>query len=364
MQTNQPQNTNEEGEPPLFFNSKKAENIDKRKKFFLFIVLKLFSFFRLFKKIVVFLINQLKKIIIFIFLTIHNLIKVVSLYSYKSYFFLKKQVQKIFPSNQKISYLLSRYSIFFVTFIIIIVLATFDNLKAKEVGIGTIGQGSIFYHFLNENQEEFVEETGIPTTFNSSDQFLKSNIQSPTEEQEREETIITQGGTILVKPNISVTVETPQIRTKSIQYIIKAGDVISGIAKKFNVSVNTILWENNLQDYSIIKPGDELTILPVTGVSHKVGKGETLEKIAKKYKVDVGEILKINELTNDDLKIDQKIIIPGGEKYFPLIFAKKKPARKEWVSSLERAPSLSGKFIYSKDKGKFIWPTSGHRISQ
>lgn len=87
MQTNQPQNTNEEGEPPLFFNSKKAENIDKRKKFFLFIVLKLFSFFRLFKKIVVFLINQLKKIIIFIFLTIHNLIKVVSLYSYKSYFF-------------------------------------------------------------------------------------------------------------------------------------------------------------------------------------------------------------------------------------------------------------------------------------
>ncbi|PKL72328.1 hypothetical protein CVV26_02070 [Candidatus Kuenenbacteria bacterium HGW-Kuenenbacteria-1] len=355
MLINQSQNTNEEGKPP---NPKKEENINKRKKFFLLFILKLFFFSRLFKKIVVFLIKQFKKIIVFVFLNIHNLIKILSLYSYKSYLFLKKQIQKILVGVglKPALILLSRYSIFFVTFIIIFVLVVFDNLKAKEINVSMIGQESIFYHFLNENQEEFIEEIGIPTTFNSSDQFLKSNIQPFIEEQEQK--IITQGGTILVKPNISVTVETPQIRTKSIKYIVKAGDVISGIAKKFNISTNTILWENNLSERSLIKPGDELVILPVTGVVHTVGKGENLGKIAKKYNINETEILAINELTNDSLKINQKIIIPGGEKHFPLIFAKKVAINKKWV------PPVLGKFISSKIKAGFIWPTSSYRITQ
>ncbi|MFH1838295.1 MAG: peptidoglycan DD-metalloendopeptidase family protein [Candidatus Kuenenbacteria bacterium] len=352
--SNQSQNINKEAEPPLFFNSKDRK--DKIKKFFLFIALNLFSLSRVLKKIIVFLIKQFKKIIAFIFLNIHNFIKILCFYIYKVYLLFKKQIQKTFS-------FLKRYLIFYIAFVVIIVLIVFDNLKANEINFDMTRQETIIYQLFNNQQEEFVTETDVLSMpINFSNQFLKSNIQPfpETELKNQEKTIMVQEGTVLVKPNISVTVETPQIRIKPIQYIIKARDVISGIAKKFNISINTILWENNLKDYSIIRPGDELTILPVTGVVHKVSEGESLEKIAKKYKVAVEEILKINELAdNGNIRINQKIIIPGGEKYFPSIFPKKELAKKEW-----RLESLLNKFIPSKDKGNFIWPTSGHRMTQ
>jgi len=356
MQSNQSQNINKEGASSSFFNSEKIKK--KMKKFFIFTALNLFSFFRLFKKIIVFLIKQFIKVITFIFLYIHKGIKIIILNSHRLYSLFKKQIQKIVPSNQKISHLFIRYPIFFIIIIVIIGLIVSDNFRTKDMNTDIIGQETIFYHFFNEQQEELIKETETSIV---SDQFLSN--ETPfmgteiKDQTEQKETIIIQEGTFLIKPNISVTVETPQIRTKPIKYIIKAGDVISGIARKFNVSTNTILWENGLTDNSLIQPGDELIILPVTGVIHKVAKDETLKKIAKKYNVDEMEILAINELMNDRLLINQKIIIPGGEKYFPSIFLKKKPVKK-WT------PSLLGKFISSKDKGIFIWPTSGHLITQ
>lgn len=360
MQLDQSQNTNKEGKPPSFFNFKEIKI--KTKKFFIFFILNLFSFSRLLKKIIIFLIKQFKKIIILI---AHNFIKNLFLYIYKIYFFLKKQISKIYcrDGSRPISTTsLKHYLIFYITFVIIIAIIVSDNLEAKKIEIDATGQKTILYRLLNEQQEEFITEINIdPAFINSSDQLLKFNDQPfleteiKNQEQKEEEVIVVQEGTVLVKPNMCVTIETPQIRTKPIQYIVKAGDVISGIAKKFNVSVNTILWENNLKDYSIIRPGDELTILPVTGVIHKVAKGETLGKIAKKYKVDANEILKANELADNNLKINQKIIIPGGEKYFPSIFPR---------INLAQKPSPLNKFISSKGIGKFIWPTSGHRITQ
>ena len=79
-------------------------------------------------------------------------------------------------------------------------------------------------------------------------------------------------------------------RKNIITYIVKEGDSPSKIAAQFGVSLNTILWANNLKSGSVIKPGQELLILPITGVYHTVQKGETLSAIAKKYSVSVGEI--------------------------------------------------------------------------
>ncbi|MBI4652735.1 peptidoglycan DD-metalloendopeptidase family protein [Candidatus Kuenenbacteria bacterium] len=347
MQFNQFQNTDKEGKPPSFFNSKGIKD-----KFFIFFILNLFSLLRLFKKIIVFLTKQLKKAIVLISFAGHNLIKILCLYFYKIYLLFKKQIQKTL--GLKDFSLLKGYSLFYISFFVIILLVAFDNLKVKAMDTGMIRQNTILYHLLNEQEEEFITETDILVINSSFDQYLSNNqpfLETESEDQ-KEETIVVQEGTVLVKPNISVTIETPQIRTKPIQYIVKAGDVISGIAKRFNVSVNTILWENNLKNYSIIKPGDELIILPLTGVVHKVAKGESLGTIAKKYKVAVEEILKMNELVNDNIKINQKIIIPGGSKYFPSIFSKKQYA------------FLPNKFISSKEWGKFIWPTSSHKINQ
>lgn len=97
-------------------------------------------------------------------------------------------------------------------------------------------------------------------------------------------------------------------------YVVRDGDTLSSIAKIFDVSVNTIIWSNNLKRGSLINPGDVLVILPVSGVQYTVKKGDTLGAIAKKYGGDASEILAFNGLAAaKDLKEGLVLIIPNGE---------------------------------------------------
>lgn len=103
-----------------------------------------------------------------------------------------------------------------------------------------------------------------------------------------------------------------QKSTRISLYVVRQGDSLSQIADMFGVSVNTIIWANNIKNG--IKEGDELVILPVTGVSHKVAKGDTLRSIASKYKADMDEIRSYNDLDVDGvLAVGSMIIIPDGE---------------------------------------------------
>ena len=96
-------------------------------------------------------------------------------------------------------------------------------------------------------------------------------------------------------------------------YVVREGDSLSQIAKMFNVSTNTIIWANDLHK-SLIKEGQTLVILPVSGVKHEVVKGETLASITKKYKGDLDEILNFNNLSeNSKLSVGDIVIIPDGE---------------------------------------------------
>lgn len=97
-------------------------------------------------------------------------------------------------------------------------------------------------------------------------------------------------------------------------YQVQNGDTIGKIAAKFGVSLNTILWANNLKSGTLIKPGQQLVILPVSGVRHIVQKGETIALIAKKYKADEQEIIAFNNLNNAKGLIEgQELIIPHGQ---------------------------------------------------
>ncbi len=97
-------------------------------------------------------------------------------------------------------------------------------------------------------------------------------------------------------------------------YTVKDGDSISSIAAAFGVSVNTILWANDLTTRSTIRSGMTLIILPVSGVTHTVGKGETLSSIAAQYRASSGEIATFNGLDADaTVVVGSTLIIPGGE---------------------------------------------------
>ena len=108
-------------------------------------------------------------------------------------------------------------------------------------------------------------------------------------------------------------------RPTIITYTVQSGDTVSGIARQFDLDVDTIRWSNpSLErnpDY--LRPGMELTILPVRGVYHQMAAGDTLEKIAARYGVVIEDITNyaLNHLSPDErLQAGEWIIVPHGSK--------------------------------------------------
>ncbi|MEY4440544.1 MAG: hypothetical protein RLY49_170 [Candidatus Parcubacteria bacterium] len=99
----------------------------------------------------------------------------------------------------------------------------------------------------------------------------------------------------------------------------------------FEVSVNTIKWANGLD--RPIAPGDQLIILPISGIKHTVKSGGTIADIAKKYNADAKEIALFNGLSVDStLTQGQVIIVPNVD----LQVEEKKPSK-----SIAKTPSKS-----------------------
>lgn len=102
-------------------------------------------------------------------------------------------------------------------------------------------------------------------------------------------------------------------------YTVEAGDTVGGIATKNNITINTILWANDLDNVDQIKPGDQLFILPVAGLSYVVKKGDTIDSIAAAFKAEKDKIIAFNELpANGEIEAGVGIIIPGGKKDEPV----------------------------------------------
>jgi len=123
---------------------------------------------------------------------------------------------------------------------------------------------------------------------------------------------------IIVGENSLRTEISEKPRDKIITYTVQRGDTISTIAQKFGISANTIRWENNLTNDNL-SVGDELRILPVTGIAYKVAKGDTVYSIAKKFDTEAQKIVDFpfNDFANPEtfsLVVGQILIVPDGVK--------------------------------------------------
>ncbi|TSD03187.1 MAG: peptidase M23 family protein [Parcubacteria group bacterium Athens0714_16] len=97
-------------------------------------------------------------------------------------------------------------------------------------------------------------------------------------------------------------------------YVVRKGDTLSQIATMFGVSINTIIWANDINKGTQISPGDTLVILPMSGIKYEVKTGDTLKSIVEKYNGDLGEVMKYNGFDeNTTLAIGDVVMIPDGE---------------------------------------------------
>jgi murein DD-endopeptidase MepM/ murein hydrolase activator NlpD len=136
-----------------------------------------------------------------------------------------------------------------------------------------------------------------------------------------------------------------------ITYTVQYGDTVYGIAEQFGISGNTVMWANDdiEENPDLLQLGQEIFILPISGVYHKVAKKDTIESIAKDYKVTPEAILncEYNRLGEpSQLTAGEYVIVPGGRKpYVPR------------VVHVYTGPIPEGA---ARGSGVFVWPTSGY----
>lgn len=134
-------------------------------------------------------------------------------------------------------------------------------------------------------------------------------------------------------------------------YVVREGDSLSQIAEMFDVTANTILWANDIKRANLIRPGDSLIILPISGVRYEIASGDTLASVAKRYGGDVDDIIAYNGLESaTDIRVGQEVVIPGGSISAPKPVAAKATARAS-------APAGGG-------SGYFVHPVPGAVRSQ
>ena len=95
-------------------------------------------------------------------------------------------------------------------------------------------------------------------------------------------------------------------------YVVKSGDSLWNIAKKYNISVDELKRINNL-DSNLINIGQVLnvSVKDEDYIVYKVKNGDTLYRIANMFNTSVSDIMKLNGLTSNLLKVGDELLIPS-----------------------------------------------------
>ena len=95
-------------------------------------------------------------------------------------------------------------------------------------------------------------------------------------------------------------------------YTIEKGNTISGIAASFGVSVETILAANKGLRASSLMAGQEIKILPVSGIIYRAKDGETIQSIASTFNLSVDDLMRFNRgIDPNGITVGTALVIPG-----------------------------------------------------
>jgi LysM repeat protein len=235
--------------------------------------------------------------------------------------------------------------------------------ESKAYGLNKYigGRQSLLYQYLGTGGEDgdVIEEIATPVTQQPGNLEWQKGLsvpvsvgQSPIAPPTTDIISYNPEATAFMAPTIMPGISFAG-RSETIKYIVRSGDTVGELAMRFQITIDTILNENKITARQPLQPGQVLTILPTSGLSHKVKKGDTLAKLAATYKVDAQKISDFNQLSDNALPVGQTLIIPDGRvPYVPV-------AIKPPTQTTTGKPSA----IKTLDRG-MLWPTASRRITQ
>ena len=149
--------------------------------------------------------------------------------------------------------------------------------------------------------------------------------QSPTDQKSQDENDRPASNR---STNDSGSISSKISTASQLSYTVRSGDTISAIARKFQLSTNQLLQINSLKVNAVIVPGQKLRLIANAVVSpaqekadaasvHVVKRGETISTIAKKYSISITTVLSMNKLSAS------AIIFPGQRLVIGSIVPKK-----------------------------------------
>lgn len=166
------------------------------------------------------------------------------------------------------------------------------------------------------------------------------------------------------------TIAPTRPRSEPIEYTVMEGDAVFSIAKKYNITPETLLWSNYetlKDDPHSLRPEQVLIIPPTDGILYEWQEGDELETVASGFKTSADNILNWSgnrlDFTNPEIEPGEMVMIPGGEREF-----------QRWASPPVAAVGRAG--VYSSIAGGcdvpaggavgggwFTWPTVNRYLS-
>lgn len=91
-------------------------------------------------------------------------------------------------------------------------------------------------------------------------------------------------------------------------YIVKKGDTLSSISKKYNIPISDLKEINELKSNKL-RIGQKIFLKKTGPRTYTVKKGDNIWKIAKRFGIGVEELMELNELDSEELRPGQMLVV-------------------------------------------------------
>ncbi len=133
--------------------------------------------------------------------------------------------------------------------------------------------------------------------------------------------------TLILDSSTTLTTEKSDLtRTEAFTYVVREGDDVYKIAERFRRTVDALVsanpkqiqesfGKNGVMSYHVAV-GEEITIPPIEGVNYVIRAGDTLNSIARKFGSNAQQIVEFNYIMSSaDLKPGLEILVPVESSY-------------------------------------------------